>query len=570
MTDRKMVPAFAAAAFLLATALLIALPEVSASETISLTDGIDDVMRTGYVDTRIGGNPELDIVSLASSESISDVTVVMSCSGNIEDSVGYLYTITVSGIHISYQEGAFDVWRIGSEIQRVDNVLTDVSGSEMSVIVKKTSILGDFIINCTSNRYAVDWTQGAASESYYDRAGEIEGASRAPPVGGYTKTYEDPEGDVRLIYLDIEPVEEDGLDIIGVTMNVDQDIEIILELGDDPLTGGDTTYTVYMLNSRIIWTAGEARLVREDEPSSSLESDVDGSVITIDIPSDRIEGELGGVVVQARRTVDESTYEEDLLPDDPYTISELLPFPPGSARSLSLIVNGPRNILMERSYSGFSAQAEEDIRNSMDADDDGSVSEGEVEDFLEATLVSILSDHIEDLTVDGRTGDMAVTLMHEGLVGSVGSGAPVVITWSMNFTFDIRGEGPHMIELGIEHFDPRLLPSPGIGEEEARYDVIIEVSQGWSVNPLSLEPPELANDMDLAGRSIEHSRSGEDAREFDAGSIRFRIGPVTDQDDDDDTEGEVDEDLTWLYVLILVIMVVVIAGIVIWSRREEP
>ncbi|MGA1819826.1 MAG: hypothetical protein ACMUHU_02335 [Thermoplasmatota archaeon] len=537
------------------------------SERITLTDEVDDVLRTGYVDTKVGGNPELDIESLSSTETISDVTVVMRCTADLEESIGYLYTITVSGIHVSYQEGAFDVWKIGSEFQRIDNVLTDVTANEMKVTLKKTSIIGDFVMNCTANRYAVDWTKGATSESYYDVCGQFDEGTRAP-VGGYTKDFDDPKGDVRLVYLDVEPVEEDGLDIIGLTLEVAGDIDLTLELGDEPLSGEDVEYVVYLLGSMVVWSAGEAEMLVEGEPPSSLDSEVSGSSITLNIPSEMVTSELGGVVVQARRTIDDDTYLQDLLPNDPYTISELLPFPPGSARSISLEVRSPDNIVMERSYYGFSAQAREDIRASIDADMDGSIAEGEVEDFLDDTLVGIISEHASDLTVDDRSGGLDVELRHEGLVGSTGSGDEIVITWVLNFTFDTGTGEDHVIDLEIDHFDPRLLPSPGFGEEEATYLVKVSIAPGWSIEPLTLEPAELANDMALEGRHIQHRITGAEAREFDAGSIGFKIREASDILDDDDTGGDVGEDLTWLYILILVVMVIVIAVIVVWSRRD--
>ncbi|MGA1793312.1 MAG: hypothetical protein ACMUHM_05130 [Thermoplasmatota archaeon] len=552
---------------ILALVLLPGIREGGASERISLTDDVDDVLRTGYVDTKVGGNPELDIESLSSTETISDVTVVMRCSADLEDSIGYLYTITVSGIHVSYQEGTFEIWRIGSDLQRIDNVLTDVTANEMKVIVKKTSIIGDFVINCTANRYAVDWTKGATSESYYDLCGQFDEGTRAP-VGGYTKDYDDPKGDVRLVYLDVEPVEEDGLDIIGLTLEVADDIDLTLELGDEPLSSEDVEYVVYMLGSMVVWTAGEAEMLVEGEAPSPLDSEVSGSMITVNIPSEMVTSELGGVVVQTRRVIDDDTFLQDLLPNDPYTISELLPFPPGSARTISLEVRSPDNIIMERSYSGFSAQAREDIRTSMDGDQDGSISDEEIEDFLDATLEGIISEHASDLTVDARSGNLEVELRHEGLAGSTGSGDRISITWVMNFTFDTSGSDGHVIDLDIDHFDPRLLPSPGFGEEEASYLVKVEVAPGWSIEPLTLEPAELANDMDLEGRSIDHRITGIEAREFDAGSIGFKIRETSDKPDDDDTGGDVGEDLTWLYILILVVMVIVIAVIVVWSRRD--
>ncbi|MBN1539092.1 MAG: hypothetical protein JW939_03025 [Candidatus Thermoplasmatota archaeon] len=556
------------------TVILLVLPlmamscslDASGVEVMSVSDEPGDVMRTGYVETKVGGNPELDIISLTSSESISELTIIMELAADLEQEVGYLYTITVSGIHVSYQEGELEVWRIGSELQPIDSVLTDVTGNEMTVIVKKTAIMGPFVMNGTSNRYVVDWSKGMTSESFFDLVGEVEG-SRAPTVGDYTKSYSDPRGDVRLLYLDVEHVEEDGLDILGVTLQGSEDLEIVLELADAPIREDQVRYVVYLLDLRVVWSMGVAELQREGGGRTEITSEVNGSTLSMTIPSGAFSGEPGGIVVQTIRTINDDTYVQDLLPDEPYTISELLPFPPGSAREITLDVKGPDNIVMRRSYSGFSPQVERDIRGSMDQDGNGYLEAGEVEEYLSSTLESILSMHSSDLRIDGGTGELEVALYHSGLEGQVDGDERVLIGWTMNFTFEVFGNGPYELELDIDHFDPSLLPSPIMGGEEESYVVGVAVAEGWSIDPLSIEPAELANFMDIDGRSIDYQITGVQAREFDAGAIAFDLrkdeGPMDDDIDQDD------DDLIWLYIVILLFMVAVIAGIILWSRREE-
>lgn len=548
-------------------AVLVLCPEgVYASEMIWISDEPGDVLRTGYVETGVEGEPEVDIISLVSTESISDVTVVMEFADDMDKSADHLYTISISGIHVSYQDGTFEVWRIGSELQPLDNVLTDVTENRMTVIVKKTMIVGEFILNGTANRYVIDLSRGVTSESYFDLVGDVDG-SRAPSVGEYTKSYVDPRGDVRLLYLDVEPFDEDGLDIYGVTIELSDDLELILELGGAPLQDEQVRYIIYLLDLKVVWSMGEAEALREGEDPAEVSSSIEGSSIYLTIPSEMVPGELGGIVVQSLRSMDDEAYVQDLLPDDPYTVSELLPFPPGSEREFSLEVRGPDNIVMKRNYTGFSDQAERDIRASMDLNADDDLNAGEVQEFMSVTLESIHSAHSGDLTMDGRSGELQVTLLHEGLVGPVDGDGRVVIGWELEFSFDVSGAGPHHLDVNIDRFDPSILPTLSTGEDETSFKVVVSVAEGWYILPTSVEPTKMANFLDMDGRDIGYPMTGKDAREFDAGAISFELLEVKDpgkETDDDDGS-----DLTWLYVIILLVMVAVIAGTILWSGREE-
>jgi len=543
------------------------LPNSVSAEDIVITDDTGDVLRTGYVDTEVGGYDEIDIISLISTESIGDVTVVLECADDITDEVDYFYTISVSGIHISYQDGQFEVWRLGPEIQSVDNVQTGVAGKKMTAVLKKTTVGSELIMNATTQYYAMDWTKGATTESYYDMEGDFEGGAGST-VGDYSQTYMDENDDVRVIYLDERSSDEDGMDIISLSIDHGQDVELRLELDHDPILDVSMTYTVFIGKSRVIWSDGSAKFRSEDEDTVEISSSVDENIIAMTIPGEHFEDGIGGVIVRSRWDIDKNTFIQDLLPNDPNSISELLPFPTGSRREINFRIRSPGEVIMERTYSNFPSQAREDIRSSIDTDDDGSVDSSEVEAFLNGLQEEILStDHEEDLLMNNKKGDMEISISHTGLIGQVGSGSSITIEFILEYSFTASGTGEHTYDVNIDFYQPGITGSLRYDEDTVEYLVRIDVEAGWKMDPLTLEPAELSNYLTLNGTSIEYEMTGDEAREFDPGSISFGVRNSGQVMDDDDTGDE--DDLTWLYILILIVMLVIVTGIVLWYRREE-
>jgi hypothetical protein len=551
--------------FLLAMMYLFPVP--AEGRGIVITDDPGDVMRTGYVDMEIGGNSKIDIVSLSSTETIVDVTVVLECVEDITDEVGYLYTITVSDIHISYQDGIFEVWRLGTDVQPVDNVQTGVAGKEMTAVLKKTTVGSELIINATTQFYALDWTKGATTESYYDLVGDFENG-QGSAVGDYTQTYNDDNGDVRVIFLDEQPSDEDGMDIISISIDQRMDIELQLELEDAPIIDGSAEYTIFIGKSEVIWSEGEGRFYPEDEGSLDIDSSYEDNLITITLPGEYFDESVGGVIVRSRWDIDENTFIQDLLPDDPHLISELLPFPAGLSRKMKIEIRSPENVIMKRIYSHFPSQAREDIRSSIDINDDGDVDDSELEEFLDRLESDVLSsDHDGDLTLDKKAGEMELSIEHSGLIGPVGSGSEIEIVFLMEFTYQTADVWDLRYDIEIEFFQPGITGSLRLEDREIQYIVLIEVRGGWEIDPIALEPAELSNFLSSNGTFIEYELTGESARDFDPGSISIGIR-VKDQIDDDDETGD-EEDLTWLYVIILIIMLIIVAGLLLWYRQED-
>jgi hypothetical protein len=551
--------------FLLAMMYLFPVP--AEGRGIVITDDPGDVMRTGYVDMEIGGNSKIDIVSLSSTETIVDVTVVLECVEDITDEVGYLYTITVSDIHISYQDGIFEVWRLGTDVQPVDNVQTGVAGKEMTAVLKKTTVGSELIINATTQFYALDWTKGATTESYYDLVGDFENG-QGSAVGDYTQTYNDDNGDVRVIFLDEQPSDEDGMDIISISIDQRMDIELQLELEDAPIIDGSAEYTIFIGKSEVIWSEGEGRFYPEDEGSLDIDSSYEDNLITITLPGEYFDESVGGVIVRSRWDIDENTFIQDLLPDDPHLISELLPFPAGLSRKMKIEIRSPENVIMKRIYSHFPSQAREDIRSSIDINDDGDVDDSELEEFLDRLESDVLSsDHDGDLTLDKKAGEMELSIEHSGLIGPVGSGSEIEIVFLMEFTYQTADVWDLRYDIEIEFFQPGITGLLRLEDREIQYIVLIEVRGGWEIDPIALEPAELSNFLSSNGTFIEYELTGESARDFDPGSISIGIR-VKDQIDDDDETGD-EEDLTWLYVIILIIMLIIVAGLLLWYRQED-
>jgi hypothetical protein len=378
----------------------------------------------------------------------------------------------------------------------------------------------------------------------------------------------DYNNDVRVIYLDQRSSDEDGMDIISISIDHSEGISLELQLEDAPVVDPSATYTIFLGKSKVIWSDGSARFHPEDDAPFDVGSEMDGDMIAVTIPGETFDDGIRGIFVQTLWEIDENTFIQDLLPDDPYSLSELLPFPTGYRRELDINVRSPENVIMKRVYSEFPLQGGEDIRSSIDTDDDGSVDGSEVEDFLHALETEILSsDHDEDLLMDNRKGDMDLSISHSGLIGPVDSGTDIMIEFILEFSFTISGSGEHEYDVDIAFFEPGITGSPRFDEDTNEYLVSIRIGSGWEIDPMTLEPPELSNYLTLNGTSIDYEMTGSDAREFDPGSVSFGIRASNPIGDDDDTGEE--EDLTWLYVLILIIMLVIVAGLIFWYRRED-
>jgi hypothetical protein len=544
--------------------------DITSGERISLTDEEEDVVWSGFTQRKAGGHGEIDIISLESKESITDITVVLGMAEDISAEMGYLYTVSIGGIHVSYQEGTFEVWRWDNAVEPVDNVQTGIAQDEITVVLSKSKVQSPLVLNATAQMYLIDWVTGRTKENYFDKVGNFDEGSRAPAIGDYEFAYTDPEGDVYVSYRDEDIVDEPGLDIISVHVDRGDEVQVSLELGGPPEMEDVTRYIIVMGHLWVEISAGSARVYRDDRLEMTTDVDLSGNTMLVEVPLSLFEEDLGIIVAMAKREIDRDTYIIDQLPDDLSSVSELLPFAPGSRREIDIHVSSPSNVVMTRSYGGFSQAAAEAVRGSIDADGDGYVSSAEAEEiFPPVGGEGEEDDHLSDLRMDGRTGSLTIRVDHSGLIGDIYSNEDLSITWAFNFTFTPGSGDSHSLDVDIDYLDPGILiPSDEPMEEEV-YRVKIWMGQGWRIDVLTLEPPELSNSADLQGTSVDHEFSGEDARDFDSGSIEFDMIRVSDSGETDDDEVEDDDGPTWLYIMILFVMILVVAGAVMWSRRED-
>ena len=554
---------------LLLLLLLIPAADLSRGESISIADGEEDVVWSGFTQRKASGHGEIDIISLKSTASITDITVVLELSEDISEDIGYLYTISIGGVHISYQEGSFEVWRWENAVEPVDNVQTGMAGSEITVVLSRSKVQTPLVLNATAQMYIIDWVTGLTKENYFDKVGNFDGSPGGGAPGDHEIAYDDPDGDVYVSYRDEKVVDNPSLDIISVHTDRGQEVRVSLELGGPPGTEEDTRYTVIMGHVWVRMVGGDARIYRDDRLEGTSDVEISGNTMLVELPVSLFEEGIGLIIATSRKDIDRDTYLSDQLPDDLAGISELLPFAPGSRREIDIHVRSPSSVVMTRSYGGFSNAAAMAVRVSIDADGDGYVSSGEAGDiFPPLGDDEEETSHLSDLLMDGRTGSLDIWVGHEGLVGDISSGEELRIFWTFNFTFSPSRDDRHSLEVDIDYYDPGILIPHGEPDSSEVYRVIIRTGEGWRMDVLSLEPAVLSNSADVEGKIVDHRFQGEDARGFDAGSIEFQITEKEDDGQSDDDTAEDDDGPIWLYMLILGVMILIIAGAVIWSRRE--
>jgi hypothetical protein len=445
-----------------------------------------------------------------------------------------------------------------------------MADNEITVVLSKSKVQSPLVLNATAQMFQIDWVSGRTKENYFDKVGNFGDGSRAPAIGDYEFTYNDPDGDVYVSYRDENVVDEPSLDVISVHVDREDDVEVSLELGGPPEMVEDTRYVLIMGHVWVEIEQDRARVYRDDHLESSPDVEITDNTMFVTISRSLFEEDLGIIIAMARREIDRDTYVVDWLPDDLTSISELLPFAPGSRREIEIDIRSPSNVVMTRSYRGFSQAAAEAVRASMDSDSDGHVSQSEADEiFPPYGDQEEVSEHLFDLLLDGGTGDLSISIDHQGLAVDVGSGDELVIMWTFNFTFSPGSGDSHSIDVDIDYYDPGILvPREDIYNGEF-YNVRIRTGEGWRIDVLTLDPPELSNSANLQGTEVDHQFRDEDARDFDAGSIDLEIIPKEENGGTDDDTEENDDALTWLYILILIVMILIVAGAVIWSRREE-
>ncbi|MEA3559614.1 MAG: hypothetical protein U9R75_10205 [Candidatus Thermoplasmatota archaeon] len=544
---------------------------VKGADIMEITDERGDVIWKGYVTCDVDGYGEIDVISLTSSASLQHVTVELRLEDDVTDEIGYIYSISISGVNVAYQEGQFQVWRWDNGPVEIENVQTGVNGDSITCIVPRTAITGDLILNATA-QYYVPSGLDASQENYFDSIGDFGPGTRAPAIADLERDYSDPEGDVEMSYIDEEIVTDGSLDILIFSADLHEDLLFMMSLEGDVATDGSVNYSFIGGDVEARYLGGDRAYLFEDgEIEEELDDvEISGSDLRITVPGRYIDGSLGAVFAAARSEGEQGSYLLDMVPDDPYTYRDILPFPPGENEELHIFVQGPDHIQMKREFYGFSYREAEDIRNMFDADDDGSITEQEVKYHFhgleDGTLAGI---HEEDMKVDGRSGSLTMTLETEYLIGPVGSDDDIRFIWTMDFSFDAPKRDVHTIELDVET-DPlkgSLIWSHA--RTSSGLHLVIELNMTWRLEPLTLEPDVICNYMDVDAARIDQEMDPVNAARFDIGDVHFQIFERSLADDDTSEEDDEPEGRFWVYIIILIAIIAVIVSIYLWSKSRE-
>ncbi|MFW3146592.1 MAG: hypothetical protein ACMUIE_07250 [Thermoplasmatota archaeon] len=537
-----------------------------------MTDEEEDVMLHGYKTTETGDHPEIDIISLVSSASIQSITVELTMEDDVTDGFGYTYSISASGVVVLYQEGIFRAWRWVGEVQELDNVQMGVNGRIITAVIPRTLIGSELVLNATNQYLPPMDPDMEGPETYYDEAGEIDGVNGSPGVGGFEKELEDDSGDVVLRYWAVQRTEDQSLDIIEYS--IDQiyegtrfELSLMGDVADDPRVN----YTLYGGGIEVRYSNGKAYRVEGGAEFPIDDVAVDGNHLEIIVETGEGDLTVGLAFAAAIRMQQEGAYSMDTVPEDPFSSTDLLPFAPGSREDTLIEVLFDLNVVVTRSFSGFTADESYSIRSAMDENDDGSVSEDEMWDFFRESILEVQIAHGAAVKMDAKAGDLSVDLDTEGMIGLLGSPDVLTVKWTLNYSFSDSPGDSHTFEMDYPTNPLPEISTDGSEGPERELHINIILDRGFKLYPLTLRPEELANSMNMEANRIEHTILGREADDFRLGDLQFEfyMDAEKDDDDDDDASGDGEDEELWPFILILIAMVTVMAAIFVWSRSRE-
>lgn len=561
-----------AAAVLLSLIIILSPLSAQGADTVEISDESGDVLWKGYRTQQVEGFREIDIISLTSEASVQDVTIELTMDDDVSDEVGYIYSISASGINVAYREGEFQVWKWDDDIIAVDNVQTGVNGDKITCIVPRKMFTSDLVLNATA-QYYIPSGHETGSENYFDSAGEFGPGTRVSIID-LTRDYDDPDGDVEMSYYDERTEDDPSVDILSISADLDGDLSLSLSMDEDIVDDGTIVYTILCAGLELRYTGGQSAWSIEDgELEDEIEDvTIDDDLLQMRVPEGLISSSLGPVVGHVRKEASDGSHIMDMVPNDPYSYNDLLPFPPGDTESLEILVQGPGGITLRRVYGGFSERQGEDIRSTIDTDDDQAVSQEELDSFFSPILDGTLEEGLSvDIKVNDRPGTMDISLSTKGLIGPVLSSEELIITWTMEFVFETGGKDRHKVTLDVQSDPFRGSTIDESMDRKGSLKLLIEVNRTWRFEPLTLEPSIISNYMDIEARTIEMDMDPEETSRFDIDDIGFEIYRRNiETDDDDEAEGGGSQagDI-WIYITILVLMVIVLAILYTWSKSRE-
>jgi len=513
----------------------------------------EDITLYNVKERKVGGHPELDIVSLETFDRGTWVDAYLTIVDDISETFGYIYTMSIGGVEVIFDNGTFMV-----SSQREDDLLdfveVEVNGQQLHAEVPKLRMdEGDFIINGSASEYILDHTSEITLENYYD---SVSGET-TNPLAKYQVEATDDRNDVRFSYLDISIRDSPSLDMISMTVErKSAQYALIMEFADPPVNSQFLSYEFGIGSDRFLLTGEEVTtLVGERRPSGHL---YDGNTVAIyysgEAPSP---GEvLSG---KAREELEGGSWLEDSCPDNNAKQLDIFPCDLGSRFTFAFefMTLGEGSLMV--STSDLTSDQEWALLKGIDADSDGNVETGEIEGAVAPIKAEIL--YLPLASVDGSNGITDLDFVMDGIDED-----EISLGWECEF--DTGLDSGNEVVFSIPPFRHGDLIDP---EEEMVLEMYIKVPEGYRIVPGSLEPDGLANHLDQDPNELIVSSSDPADLDLFTTGVNFRIEKIEESNPADDPVAYEDAP-TWFFVLAILLVV----GIMIWmyirarKKREEP
>jgi hypothetical protein len=504
----KMIHIILAALFLLTSVL--ATKDAIGIEDTTIEDEAGDVISSETVERIVSGYGEIDIVSLVSVQDLTTVTVTLTTVDSMETGDEYSYDITVGDIYASYSDGELEIDTFSSTTSTTGEVIEN----ELILEIPRSELNATWFY-ISARTYFFDWESFENTATYTDDIDydPFVDFTRAPDT--FNRDLTDETGDV-METTDIETPVSDRpeLDILAISLinSGSDEITLEMEMAGQVTDDDRITYTIYLDDAYIEYSAGDGYINYHDGGSSTTVS-ASGTKIIAVLDETRISS-----TDYINADAEYFDWEEGInIYDDAGTsgwgdidLEGLFDMEMSIAMKFEDIDEIEIRFTISIGEGNYSRM----MRTEMDSDEDGTITEEEIESQIEddAMMDPIDSDMI---SMDGISPRVASDLEYSGLTGPADSKDPLTITMITILSFDLEDRDNHTFRIGPD--SQTSYENTRSGEIQSAEETVssffpvsfeISLPSGWTVDPDSVKPSGLTD-------HIEDGRIKMDAEELE-------------------------------------------------------
>jgi len=474
-----------------------------------ILDASLDVLSYSIAEREVQGYGDIDILSLETFDRVYSVDAYLTVRGEVRDDLGYIYSMSVGGVSVIYDNGT--VQGMTSEGDPLDVDAEIVSGNQIHAQIRKTWMdEGDPVLNASAQLFFLDYNGERRFENYYD---VVEGDGVVSPVSRYQVSLTDGRNDVRFSFLESARAELPEIDIASLEVSRsggDVRMEMRIPGGASP----DAVYTFHLGDESFVMREG--RLSGEGSGPLS-DQGVEGEVVFIEFRGDILPG--GTAYCEARMERQDGGWFEDVCPDEPLLFLDIFPFSCGSRVDMELRIDDD----LSGEFRVTTSDLPEGITDAMDGDSSGDLSAEEVDSVfadvvlgLEEAVRSDGSSVVEDVSV--TAGDDSFTVIMSLALDTLSS-IEIVPMREL-----VGGSGPD-VELSFT----------------------VSLPEGYSVIPDTLRPEGLSNYLTDGSGSISMTSREIGDLSLMANGVSFTVREKTDTTGNEKVSYE--DVPAWAYVL---------------------